>query len=79
MIKIAHFRRRYELLSFLMNFLAPISLVVVVALQGQELIRLSKELEALRQDVDTMRIEKRQKNAIQINWGRDTSSTAASK
>lgn len=51
-----HFSRRYELLSFALNALVPVSLVVVIGLQQHKLYEQAKRLERLELEVATIKL-----------------------
>lgn len=50
------FRRRYELLSFLLNAALPLFLVVVLLQQHIELAHQSQKIEDLRADIATIKL-----------------------
>ena len=51
-----HFRRRYELMSFVLNAAVPLSLVVVVAITYWKQQIQMQEIETLRAEIATIRL-----------------------
>jgi hypothetical protein len=60
-----HFRRHYELASFILNTTVPLSLVVVAFSQHIELQKQSQEIESLRAELATIRLN----TNVQSNHG----------
>lgn len=54
-----HFRRHYELISFALNSAVPILLSVVVFTQDIQIKKNVQELENLRADIATIRLNQR--------------------
>ena len=72
-----HFRRRYELMSFVLNAAVPLSLVVVVAITYWKQQIQMQEIETLRAELATIRLNLAVPTNVQSTHGSiDTTNTA---
>ncbi len=68
-----HFRRRYELMSFILNAAVPLSLVVVVAITYWKQQIQMQEIETLRAEIATIRLNLAVPTNVQPTYGSNNS------
>lgn len=72
-----HFRRHYELTSFLVSAAVPIALVVVDVAQQMQMEKQGQEIENLRAELATIRLNLATPTNVQSTHGSiDTTNTA---
>jgi hypothetical protein len=69
-------RRNYELMSFVLNAIAPVVLVVVGGVQHIQLLQHNQEIEELRAELATIRLNLATPTDVKPTYGSSPSSTA---